>query len=722
LFKRLLSLFVLSAIPVLAQQGGFPGGASVTPSAVVNALDGQSVNVTGLNGQSQQGTYEPVNRDNTLNGELNPLQFNAAGDGTFANGDDCDAIDQALITAATIQNIPRTVRLKGKYYLCGHAKYQIILPHNNGDYSLDEAGTGAMFTLTIDPFTGSITGCNVSGGSGYNPNEWVIGQVQDPTRIGSGGAVYASTDNNGVPLPGSCVVRSPGTRYPVSSVMVTAIPQGSDGGAIQITLTSGVASIAIVPNTSAMPNGNGYVHNIYYLPNGFSCTTGNTAFTVTLGTVGLSTTALSSVAFQGAAPSGCTYNGLSTTTVPVFINASIDGGTVQATNTVPPPINTLNCAIAIRAGVNIDGEGAILKSDWPTGSYTDGSGLVTFCDPFGDQAKQSTISNLTSSGIASFWLSGPTQDFHLHNVNCTFGSLENVNLNFRTGTGGGLCFYASSTGPNTSLDTMTITSPGAILVGGQLVARGAANTTAGGSGGIGGWNEGKSTATTGGSFSGLVVKHIRYRTQNISSDQSISFAANNLSTQLDTFIDTVLWQSNLTVLTNSQAPNGSGACLSTLTQTTGVSLDWDALQSASAALNPRYLCYRGVSDRVFTGLSRSGFMSTHVTFEDISIGSEATRSIIEANMSQSTVTGITQDNTQSAAAYVDPYLPTGQKQLGFVETPAISGTSPANFFLDVDDKDLTNTTYLSNFSATSGSASSTTNSRWILLPGQTDQP
>jgi hypothetical protein len=700
---------------------------AILPQTIINAITGQTINVTGLLGQSQQGTYESINRDTQLNAELNPLQFNAAGDGTYANGDDCDAIDQMLITAATIQNLPYTVKLKGKNYLCGKAKYQIILPHNNGDYSIDTAGTGAMFSLTIDPMNGSILSCNVSGGSGYNPNEWVIGQVQDPTRTGSGGAVYAATDNNGVPLPGSCVVRSKGIRYPVKSVMVTAIPQGSDGASVSFTLTAGVASaITVTPNSSAMPNGNGYVHPTVLLPPGLTCTTGVTTTSLTKGTVGLSTTAIVSVSWGSAPPSGCTYNGSNSGTVPVFINASIGGGTQQAVNLVPPAISTLGCAIALRAGINIDGEGAILRADWPTGSYTDGSGLVTFCDPFGDQARQITISNLTSSGIASFWLSDTTQDFYLHNVNCSYGALQNLNFNYHTGTGGGLCFYAATTGPNTVLDSMLITSPGAILVGGQKVTRGALSSTvslAGGSGGLGGWTESAATATQGGAFDGLVVRHIRYRTQSLSSDQSTSYAlpVSQYSSQLDTFIDTFLWKSNLTPLTNTLAPNGTGVCFSTLTQTPNIAIDWLADITADASTNPEFLCYRGVSGRVFTGLSRSGHTSSHVTFDDISMPN-STRSIIEADMTQSTVSNVRPDNTQVSAPFTDPYLPSGTKQLGFVETPGPSGTALASFFTNVDDQDSTNINFLNQLSITSGAASNTTNSRWILLPGVTDQP
>jgi hypothetical protein len=617
--------------------------------------------------------------------------------GDSAAGDDCEKIDLAIQAAAngTVAT-QKTIHLAGGNWRCKDTHYLILLPRDMGDYLNTFSGGGAQFSLNI--IQGRILSCDISGGSGYNPNSYIIGQVIDYTHKGSGGAVYARADAYGVPLPGSCVVEQAGMRYPsMQDVNVLSFAQGADGAAATITLTAGrVSSAQMVRNGSTMPNGNGYtsIPNTEF-PAGFSCTS-NPVIKLALGKVGRSATAVSGI--TSTPGSNCTYAGSDAGTVPIFIGGSDPTKTHQAVNIAPEPANVLPCAIQLRPGITVDGDGALLEPDWVTGAYGLTASRVVFCDAYGDQVANAGLRNVTLSAMVGVWLSGSTQNFVMDNIVGIYSSASSGNtFAIRKGTGGGLLFYAARTGPATYIRNTNTQSPGAIVIGGQWTSR-AGNS---GLGSMGGYDVARGTAERGGSYSSLVVDGIN-QTPYVNPPNP---PTNSHSAQLDAFFEKYVWKSQNSPTANVNAPNGTGACLST--QPIAVR-QVDTGGSAGGKKSQFYQCYRGVSDMLFVGIPRTFSVSTAVHIRHLEQGG-GHRPAVLAAVDQSRIEEL---SFVLGKSYVDPYVSAlAAKSLGYVEIPDLdkgAGVAPSIILLNFSlPPSLSG--FLGQYSITLGSASNAAN-------------
>jgi hypothetical protein len=622
-----------------------------------------------------------------------PRQMGARGMGDAATGDDCEKIDDAIVAAAngTVAT-QKIIHLAGGNWRCKDTHYLILLPRDMGDYLNTFSGKGAQFSLNL--IQGSIRSCDISGGSGYNPNSYIIGQVIDYSHKGSGGAVYARADANGVPLPGSCVVEQAGMRYSsMRDVNVVSFAQGADGAAAIITLNAGrVIGAQMVANGSTMPNGNGYTSMPGTLfPAGFNCMN-KPVIKLTLGKIGLSSTAIRAIA--STTGSGCTYAGSDSGTVPVFIGGSDPARTRQAVNVAPEPANVLPCAIQLRSGITVDGDGALLEPDWVTGVYSLTASKVVFCDAYGDQVANAGLRNMTLSAIVGVWLSGSTQNLVIDNVSGIYSSSTGANtFAIRKGTGGGLLFYAAQTGPATYLRNINTESPGAIVIGGQWTSR--AGTS--GLGSMGGYDVARGTTARGGIYSSLVVDGIHQMPHVIAPNPP----ANSHSMQLDTFFEKYVWKSQNSPTANIDAPNGLGACLST--QPIAV-----RQVDTGGTGKPFYQCYRGVSDMLFVGIPRTFSISTAVHIRHLEQG-EGYRPAVLAAVDQSRIEEL---SFVLGMPYVDPYVPAATaKSLGYVEVPDLSGGADIGPSVVLLNFSLppSRTGFLGQYSITLGSASRTAN-------------
>jgi hypothetical protein len=479
-------------------------------------------------------------------------------------------------------------------------------------------------------------------------------------------------DANGVPLPGSCVVDQPGMNYTsYTDVFVNAIPQAADGAQLSATLTNGVFTAAtITSNGSTMPNGNGYgsTHYVGY-PASLTCSS-YPAFNETFGTSGLSTTAIAGITVYSGG-SGCTYGGSSSGTVPLFQNASDVTGSTQAVNIAPENPNVLGCAIQLRPGVAIDGDGAYIESDWQSGLYNLTAGRAIFCDAYGDQVQNIALKNMTLASLAGIWLSGTTNNFVMDNVSEAYAAPMSGYIT-GAGPGGGVFFYAAQTGPGTVFRNINNNAVGSIVVGGQWASR-AGNA---GTGSMGGYDATLNNVTTyplrGGNYSGLILDNI---TQTPFSPNGPSYVQNSYSSGLDQFFEQYVWKAQNSPTTNAGAPNGTGACLST--QTVSVR-QVDTAFGKSGSGTQFYNCYRGVSDMLFVGIPRISNLSTAVDIRQPAIY-KSHRPAIIGSMDQSRISGLTY--TTSVSAYTDPYVPTSVgKEMGYVEIPDLNpavGTAPS---------------------------------------------
>jgi hypothetical protein len=648
-------------------------------------------------GLVQRGSTKVVDRDDQLRLTLNPEQFGAAGTGSGENGDDCAAINRAIQHAALGSglNTPKILHLNGRNYRCTTANYQILMPRDFGDYSRTSAGAGAQFSLNI--VNGSIQSCDVSGGKGYNPKGWVIGQIKDPTYRGSGGSVYAVTDSRGVPIPSSCVVDSAGVGYPPNGVDVYSFAQGADGAAVRGTLLNGAfVSAVAVPNGSAMPNGNGYQSFSFGLPTGLLCKN-KPQFAGTVGTSGLSTSALAKVAVT-VPGSGCSYNGNTSANVPLWVGESTHLGTAQATNLAPSPAVTIGCAIQLRAGVSIEGDGGTIQTDWQTGLYG-ANQIVALCDAYGNQAENISIRNVHLSASAGIWLTGSTNNFVVEDVMERFATPKvQGSKTYIPGSGGGLFFYAAQTGPGTVIDNISNYASGGIVLGGQYTGRGEF-----GLGSMGGIDVSKDgtiyTYQFGGSADGLVINNFRQYQQN----------GNSYNAELDQFFEKFVWHGDFTPTANTRAPNGQGICPTTLPPNIR-SVDYQF-----GIDNPtRFQCYRGVSDRAITILSRSPYVSQNVTitnvWQDKSYRSPVIASVTNSRFSMVNLSAL-------GTAYKDPYLAPGTKVIAVIESPTNLQSGPVNHFEGISNADVKHSYFTTTILGTSFSENRTASSSWELVAG-----
>ncbi len=602
--------------------------------------------------QQDQGSNR-LQQDVHLRSESGFYQTVRTGLGNSATGDDCAQIDTAIENAYRATTIPpKVIHLSGGNWRCKDARHLVILPGDKGDYLNTFSGHGAQFSLKI--INGKILSCDVSGGVGYNPSSYIIGQVIDYTRRGSGGALFAMADARGVSRPGSCVVASAGMGYlSPRDVNTVSFAQGADGAVATLTLQHGVVTGAnMVSNGSTMPNGNGYTSiPTTGLPTGFKCSVAP-SITLTHGTSGLSTTAITGI--KSTSGHNCTYKNSDSGTVPVFIGGSDPTGTEQAVNVAPEPIDVLPCAIQLRPGIVIDGDGALLEADWATSAYTLTASKAIFCDAYGDQADGAGIRNMTLSSIADVWLAGRVSNFTLENVSGIYSAPRGGNSGgTKIGRGGGLLFYAAQTGPNTMFRHVSVQSPGAVVIGGQWTSR--AGTS--GLGSMGGYDVARGASERGGSFDNLSIEGLSQ--SNSAGPQVPPYSS--YSAELDAFFERYVWKSQNSPRTNSKAPNGTGSCFVTL-KTSIRQVDTNYGSSSSGQF---YNCYRGVSDMLFVGIPRLSRMSLAVSLRDLAkVG--AYRPAVIASIDRSRIEEL---SFTQGIPYKDPYIPDHAKALGVVEIP-----------------------------------------------------
>jgi hypothetical protein len=669
-------------------------GAQALQSAPSSVTPGSQTSRAGF---QQNGSITVVYPDDQLRLWLNPEQFGAAGTGSGENGDDCEAINLAIRNAALGSglNTPKVVHLNGRNYRCSGANYQILMPRDFGDYSAASAGEGAQFSLNI--VNGSIQSCDISGGRGYNPKGWVIAQIKDATYSGSGGAAHALTDSKGVPVPGSCTVDSPGINYPPTGVDVYSFAQGADGARVIATLSNGTfTSASSLANDSAMPQGNGYKSVSFGLPAGLACNV-KPQFSGSVGSSGLSKSALATVSIT-IAGSGCTYKGAASATVPIWVGGSTDGGTAQASNLAPSPAMTIGCAIQLRAGVSIEGDGATIQTDWQKGIYG-AKQIVAFCDAYGNQARDVSVRNLHIAAPAGIWLTGRATNFVVENVTEQYASPRaHVTKTYLPGPGGGLFFYAAQTGAGTVIRNISNYSSGGIVVGGQYTSRGDAGLGSAGGADVS-RNDGASTSQAGGSADELIVDNFRQYQLN----------GNSYNPALDQFFEQYVWHADYTPASSPNAPNGLGTCPTTLAAN---------LRSVDNLFGPgasrQFQCYRGISDRAVTILSRSPYVSRHLNISNVwqekSHRSSIIASATESRFSMINLSALGED-------YKDPYVAPGTNAIGVIENPTNLASGPVNTFEGIFNGDSAHKYFTRTLVATSLSDDRTRASSWTMVSG-----
>jgi hypothetical protein len=695
--KNLFCLLFILAVPVYGQGVSGTNATKGSPADVPTEGAKGNLAVPSLPGFTQKGSTTVLDRDDQLRLSLNPEQFGAAGTGSGENGDDCAAINLAIQYAAQGAglNTPKVVHLNGRNYRCSKANYQILMPRDFGDYSRASAGEGAQFSLDI--VNGSIQSCGISGGKGYNPKGWIIGQIKDASYHGSGGSVYALTDNNGVPIPGSCVVDSAGINYPPTGVDVYSFAQGADGATVMATMSDGTfTSATSISNSTGMPQGNGYPSFAFGLPAGLVCKI-KPQFAGTAGKSGLSVSALTSVRVT-APGSGCTYNGTASAKVPIWVGESVGEGTAQAKNIAPSSAVTIGCAIQLRAGVSIEGDGGTIQTDWQTGVYGPNE-IVALCDAYGNQARNISIRDIHLAAPAGIWLSGTTNNFTVENVTEQYATPRVQGpKTYIPGSGGGLFFYAAQTGPGTVIDNISNYASGGIVVGGQYTSRGEF-----GLGSMGGTDVssggGIYTYALSGSADGLVINNFRQYQQ----------YGNSYNALLDQFFEKFVWHGDFTPASTPKAANGQGVCPTTLTpQVRSVDYLFGAGNSS------RFQCYRGISDRAITILSRSPYVSQNVSISNV-WQDKGYRSPIIASVTNSRFSMVRMPALGNT--YKDPFIPPGTKAVAVIETPTNLPSGPVNRFEGISNPDPGRSHFTTTLLGTSFSDDRTASSSWDMVAG-----
>jgi len=601
-------------------------------------------------------TTTTQNRDLPPNQEGNPSFYNSAGLGTNENGDDCDKIVQQIYLAASqTPGTPRVVKLGGRHYRCTAPHGYALLPRDYGDYLSTSSGTGAFVSLNI--VSGKVTGCTVSGGTGYNPNAYLPVQIVDVTYRGSGASVYVQTNSRGV--PSNCTVEFGGVGYPQYGVLTRVFPVGADGATGYCTLTSGTMGTCTVST-----EGNGYTS---FPASGFPI--GSTLLQCSsIPTIGGTVSGGQVATLTSTAGSGCAYNSASSATVPVCIGGCVRG--VQATNLKPEAAQEIGIAIPLLKGTTIDCEGGYVQADYLDG-LANTSELAVFGDPWGDQAEAITVKNCNIGGFADFWFAGPVSDVFLdnnHYAGQPKGGLPGV---IASGPGSAIGIYMPQVTQNVRISNSIFLGNVGALCGGIWSSRTGGN---GGTGSLGGTDvSAKSTVAAGGSCNGLSMENnSMYQAAgnhnngffwpNVYLPPLLNIQHNQYNRQLDLFVEQYLWKSQNSPLTNVEAPNGQGTCYSTLTSANRA-IDWNFGNiAAKASTDPWFPCYRGISDMAIVALSRNGSPSS-VRVANLNNTTGSGRPLVLGSFTNSEFTNF---NLIHGRTYADPYLPASTKQEGII--------------------------------------------------------
>ena len=601
--------------------------------------------------------------------------LNSQQSGSTEDGDDCESIVRRIEIAASpmMPENPRTIYLHGKSYRCRKANALALLNRDFGDYQNASMGSGAAVGLNISD--GKITSCEVSGGTGYNPNAFLPVQIIDYSYKGSGASAYATTDSSGE--TSKCVVETPGMNYPAFGVYTKVYSIGADGARGTLQLTNGPFAAA----GKVIAGGNGYTSSPTIGVPVNSKLVQCVQYPTVRGTVSNGRVA----SITSSPGSACTYMGQTTGVVPVCIGGCTGG--VQATNLEPEAPKTIGIAIPLRQGVTIDCEGGTIQADYQTGT-ADLSQLAVVGDPWGDQGQGITIRNCNLGGFVAAWFAGPTQDVLFEHDR--FGAEPKHAVGHITqGDGSALALFAPQMNQNTIISESVFLGNAGVICGGVWSSRTGGK---GGLGSLGGTDLSlKTDPSAGGSCSGLSM---RDNSMYSGANQNPMYYAstfyppigsavwNEYNVPLDTFVERYLWKSQNSPVENPYAPNGSGRCPISGEEKSRA-IDWDFGDlTANPNGDPWFPCYRGVSDMALVALSRYGYASAVSVTNLIDTG--GARPVILGSFDNSDFSLI---RLTVARAYSDPYLPSGVKEEGVVVSQTastsnnrfggISGSGPA---------------------------------------------
>ena len=351
--------------------------------------------------------------------------------------------------------------------------YLVPGPQSGPDYH----GFGGMTTtptVGLTVLNGAVTGCLVSGGSGMTPSANYPVQIVDPSYQGTGATATVQTNSSGVAT--GCIVGNPGINYPSTALRTQVIAIGGDGATATMSLSGG--TFTVNASNATTTTGGGYLAGTPVgipIGTGFlQCTTYPTFSAIAAGNLtgtGISTFANTTT---GAA---CTYNGVSTATVPVYFGNSCGLGQCTLAPVQTPVMQP--CAVAVRAGVRIQGVGLpYIRTNDIGGTIFGVNSLVPFCDPFGDQTNNQAIYATTGTNGIQNSAAGPVIIDGL-NVNAYIGfdfagPLSGVQITNTEFNGGAFVMapaaFAGAYGPNLITNDI-VTADSFVICGGYWNTR-----------------------------------------------------------------------------------------------------------------------------------------------------------------------------------------------------------------------------------------------------------
>jgi hypothetical protein len=407
-----------------------PSGASSTPGPAGPAgpagPPGGSLSYPGVTSDNQQGLQMPGtitatasggyrqnplnararNRDEVLQITISPQDMQGCQQSGQGFMDDTPCINAAIayLNSADKGAIKRLIlpwTPKG-YSILSYA-YLVTLPYDYGDYHGFASSTNAG-SVSPSVVNGAVVSCSVSGGTGYAPNANMQVAFQDPAIQGTGGppssgAAYGSgatatvqTNSSGVAT--GCTVTNGGMNYPSVGTVAFIIPAGGDGAAATVQMTSGVIAASSVVLTSS---GSGYSGTS--VPINVPGLTGCNpfpAFTAVL--TGTTITSVTNTA--GGTTTPC--NSSATSNLSLSFGASCGG--VQCTLMAPETPVDMPCAVAVPAGITIEGVGnPLISTGWDFSKPMNSSQTIAFCEPSGTASYNLTFKNFTVNAYIDFY-------------------------------------------------------------------------------------------------------------------------------------------------------------------------------------------------------------------------------------------------------------------------------------------------------------------------------